>query len=309
MHGGPRTLSSVTTPLVELEGPDARSTRDQALARALAVVSVLVLLFGLVGLVTVDPDDGGAPEGTPVAIVTSAAEKTFQSTARVSMNTELSFGGQGGASMLGEGVMDFEGGKSLLTLKAAGIFEMEMRTDGATVYMKVPQMGLAGAPTPWVAFDADEFTGSSGIEGFGANPASSSDPGRFLELLTSHEAVKEVVSIGPANVRGTATTGYRVTFDPAKLADTLGLDEDDDFELTGVDLVAETYVDDDGLVRRQVVRFGAPAEEGQLISFGMTMTMDFYDFGVEVDVEPPPADQVTRLDSPEDLDGIMRGGN
>jgi hypothetical protein len=64
-------------------------------------------------------------------------------------------------------------------------------------------------------------------------------------------------------------------------------------ELSGVRSVpTEVWIDDDGLARRmrltyENMRF-APGQQGD-----MTMEMDLYDFGVDVDVKPPPKDKVT----------------
>jgi hypothetical protein len=63
----------------------------------------------------------------------------------------------------------------------------------------------------------------------------------------------------------------------------------------------EVWVDEDGLVRREVLRYEdmrfAPGQTGD-----MTIRMELYDFGVTVDVEPPPGDQVT------DLGELLGGG-
>jgi hypothetical protein len=57
----------------------------------------------------------------------------------------------------------------------------------------------------------------------------------------------------------------------------------------------EVWVDDDGLVRRMKLAYDdmrfAAGQRGD-----MAMTMELYDFGVDADVEPPPARQVVDIE-------------
>ena len=51
----------------------------------------------------------------------------------------------------------------------------------------------------------------------------------------------------------------------------------------------EVWIDDDGIVRRMKQTFGGNSSGLQM---NMTMTSDLYDFGTDVNVEEPPADEV-----------------
>jgi hypothetical protein len=67
-------------------------------------------------------------------------------------------------------------------------------------------------------------------------------------------------------------------------------------EQSGVrEVPTEVWVDDDGLVRRMKLLYDdmqfAAGQRGD-----MAMTMELYDFGLEVDVEPPPAGQVVDIE-------------
>ena len=65
-------------------------------------------------------------------------------------------------------------------------------------------------------------------------------------------------------------------------------------ELVGVSEVPfDVWIDDDGLARRMKYEQPLPTTNGAKGS--MTTTMEMYDFGVEVNVEPPPDDQVTDI--------------
>jgi hypothetical protein len=113
-------------------------------------------------------------------------------------------------------------------------------------------------------------------------------------------ASDETKELGDEDVRGAETTHYRAKVDGRKLlqqmerSDKLHTPE----EVWGdrffpVDL----WIDEDSRVRRIRLAEGAGSDES------MVMTIDFFDYGVAVDVQPPPADQVI---SQEELDKLTR---
>ena len=59
----------------------------------------------------------------------------------------------------------------------------------------------------------------------------------------------------------------------------------------------DVWVDGDDLVRRMTLDYTAKvAGSGWTTKTrASTVTMEFYDYGAEVDVQPPPADEVTNL--------------
>lgn len=97
-------------------------------------------------------------------------------------------------------------------------------------------------------------------------------PEKLLTMLRA--ASSETERVGEEDVRGSSTVRYRLTVD-CELAD---------LECEGAALV-EVWIDDDGLVRR----IGLDDDSG-------TGTFEFFDFGADVDVEPPPADEVVSED-------------
>jgi hypothetical protein len=303
----------VTTPLVDLvQEQPAEVRRQHAAVRGLAVLSVLLLLFGLVGLVTIDSDDGGAPAGTPLAVVFGAADKTLGQSARITMKTETNFGGQTGPVMTADGVSDFASKEMALTMKVAGLFELEMRSDGETIFVKVPQE-MMEAPKPWIAVDLSDAEAAAakdnpmaGLPG-ASGPMGASDPGEMLQWLKSHEAVKDAAAVGQATVQGTSTTQYRVTVDLAALAKAVDAPPEA-LEGGPTEFIIDLYVDGDGLIRREVVRIGGDPQTGGAFAFSAVATIDFSDFGLDVDVDPPPADQVYRAKSVEEFEQIFEGG-
>lgn len=305
----------MTTPLVDLvQEQPAEVRRRETATRTLAVLSALLLLFGLVGLATIESEDGGPPGGTPLAVVFGAADKTLGQSARLTMTTEMNFGDRPGPALTAEGVTNFGGNKLQMTMKAAGLFELEMLGDGKDFYVKIPE-GLTDEPLdkPWVAISVSELEKAAAENPMSAMPGASgpmagSDPGAMLEWLKSHEAVKEAVAVGRVDIRGASTTQYRVTIDFASLMRAMRAPAEAMEALDEVDAVLDLYVDDDSLIRREVMRFGAGEEQMGGFAFSATVTIDFSDFGIEVDVDPPPADQVHRVESVDEFEEIVGSG-
>jgi hypothetical protein len=99
-------------------------------------------------------------------------------------------------------------------------------------------------------------------------------PEKVLTLL--RKAALETERLGEEDVRGVPAVRYRLTVDREKAELTSG-----DGDTTTVDV----WIDDEGLVRRIEAK-----DDGRF-------TLEFFDFGVAVDVEPPSPDEITTLDS------------
>lgn len=121
----------------------------------------------------------------------------------------------------------------------------------------------------------------SGSEEFLPGPGGTT-PDRILSVLRASS--KEVEEVGHEEVRGVETTHYRAHLDPQK------------YELYSdgepTEQVVDAWVDDAGLVRRLSMPEGAG-----------TMTFELFDFGVKVEVEAPPADEIV---SEEEFSKLMQ---
>lgn len=105
------------------------------------------------------------------------------------------------------------------------------------------------------------------------------------QLLTFLESAREVTTLGEETLDGETVTRYRAVVDLAAF--------DDDRVPPRVRLdPIEVWVDGDGLARR--IAYGS-YEDAPSGSSTVTWqaAVRFYDFGVPVDVEAPPSDQVT----------------
>ncbi len=92
----------------------------------------------------------------------------------------------------------------------------------------------------------------------------------------------DIEEVGPEDVRGVATTRYRMTVD---LSDVEGAAE----EGLGETVPTEVWVGEDGLVRRlrQRLRISDAGQRGEV-----DFTVEYFDFGVDERIEPPPQDDV-----------------
>jgi hypothetical protein len=148
--------------------------------------------------------------------------------------------------------------------------DLEVRLDGDTVYVSIGSVlgpGLRPEGAEWLALDLRDGGYADRLLQSVLERVRDLDPTQALDRL--EEADNEVVEDGSEEVRGEPTTRYR-----------FGADVDAD-----VDVAGRAWVDGEGRLRRLELSEG-----------GTTATVDLFDFGTEVDVEPPPAAETTTVD-------------
>ena len=269
-----------------------------AMTRVLTIAAVGVGLFVAAVLAGLVGDRGGGPLD-PVA---KAADATASAgTVEIGMAGSVSAAGQT-IPLNGSGAIDAKHLRADLSfttqIPGAGQQTIEELMDGPVLYMKFP--GLASqipGGKQWVKLDLQAFGKKAGIDfnklmqqssgGAGTNPA---DMLRYLKAAGSSQVV------GHETIRGVPTTHYHATIDIGKALDRIG---DAQTEATLKQLYAsmgtttmpvDVWVDKSGLVRREQMSFAGN-------QFSMNMTIDFIRFGVPVDVNPPPDDQVVDMSS------------
>lgn len=181
-------------------------------------------------------------------------------------------------------------------------WQLEALQDGRILYLRFP---LIASELPdgkqWIKVDVDALAQMKGVtvdlEQLGS--FGSTDPLSILDALKAVSGPLETV--GRDEIRGTETTHYRTTLDPEKLAaqaDAAGATDDvlgsfrDALVEAGLDSIPlDVWVDDDGLLRRLEIDI-ASIEAGAAGEASMRLTFDLFDYGAEVDVEPPSADVV-----------------
>jgi hypothetical protein len=222
-----------------------------------------------------------------------AGEVVFQST---SLTGRMTFGG----------LVDFTGRQLSLNLDFSQLVQppasLEMRVVDRSAYMDLgPILRSTRRPVPpeladveWVKLDLSQL--GSGAAATAGAPTLSSDASSELETL---QGVTDgsVQRVGPAQVRGVATTHYRADVDVDLALKRLPTAVRDKVR-SATRLFAfphrlpvEVWIDGSGLVRRYGMNVTINPAHNPAVNLGMTF--DFYDFGVPVVVLAPPADQVT----------------
>ncbi len=233
-------------------------------------------------------------------------------TARMSMEQTMD-APTGTFSSEAEGVVDFAGQRGQMTMTLSGLpgqdgATIEAVADDFIIYMKSPLLDpVLKGPESWVSIDLQAAGEEMGIDMKAL--AGQSDPSQMLDYL---QGTTDVEEIGTEEVRNVDTTHYRFKLDFEELAET-GPEEIresvkvmvEDFGFRA--LPGEIWLDEQGLVRRLFYEFEYrlpdAAEDGTFGPLKQEMTIDYYDFGVPVNIEVPPKDDVI------DLQELMEGAS
>ena len=148
------------------------------------------------------------------------------------------------------------------------------------MYMQVPDLG-----GKYLSMDLDE-PGNP----LGPMMTDSMDPSKQAEMMRA--GLESVTFVGEEDVDGESLERYSATLDPSAALEGMQGMEGVPKSMMPEQMQSDTWFDDDGRVRRMVIDMG---------ELGSTeMSMD--DWGADVDIEAPPAGQVTTMD---DMMGSM----
>jgi hypothetical protein len=181
-----------------------------------------------------------------------------------SSRVEMTMKSGEGPIFSGTGSIDYTNnrGEFVFTSKDMPGGEMRARFIGRTSYFGLTLLGKLR----WQK-QTDDYT-PTGVDRFTPGP-DGPNPDQILGMLM--KASKRVETVGNEEIRGISTRHYRAHLDKEKLGETWLREE----------IVIEAWIDEEDLVRRLRVPY---AEE--------TTVFDFFDFGLKVDVEAPPADEI-----------------
>jgi hypothetical protein len=206
--------------------------------------------------------------------------------------------------MTGEGA--FAGRQGRMTMDLSGLAggavggRVEMIFDELLFYMKFPEEIAQGIPggKEWIRFDLTKLGKQEGFDLQQMMQLSGTDPSQSLGLLSAAGA--DFREVGEEDVRGVSTTHYEGTVDLEQVAEQVPEEARESYrrlmELSGESEVpVEVWIDEEGLARR--IRYQQTLADGTT----MDLTQEYYDFGTEVDVEPPPDSEVL------DLSDLMSG--
>jgi len=259
--------------------------------------SVLVVAAGLLltlGACGGDDPNGGAVDGgsssnggSPEEVISAAATATQEAgSARIASEQVTSVQGQELTTTL-EGSVDLASGDSDSTLELSLPGQepqsSQLITKDSIAYIEAGALPGAPTNTEWISIDFAAVGAQMGVnlEAFRQNGA-----GQLAYL----SEVTEIEEVGTETVRDAETTHYRFVTDLAALAEN-GPEElrpsyEQLIQMTGTEEIpTQVWIDGDDLVRRIVTDFEIE-QQGQQVT--QQSTIEYFDFGVEVDVRPPP---------------------
>jgi hypothetical protein len=248
------------------------------IARAGTVVSSSLVAVGL--LVGCGSTESAAD---PISAVAETMAGQGSVRTRTVVKTEIVGKPQ---TLVSEGIVDFRTGDSMSTSNGfAGMSSKEVRVVDGVTYSTID---------PSVAQELQGTTGSAPAAGtfwlradFGAaqEVVAAMSVTKILDRL---RAVTDAEVLGTTELRGADVTHYRLTLSPSKQrAHEKDIPTGKLKELTSS---VEVWVDGADRLRQLAMNDregGAP----------FSLVEEFYDFGVPVDIQPPPADQVVDLGS------------
>jgi hypothetical protein len=263
--------------------------------RRIAALAFLVPLLAGCGSATSVSGDA-SPE-----ILAAAVDKTTKAESlRMGFRVALEAAGQSG-DMKGEGVFDYRRNAGQMQMDLSGLDQgmedVELIVDGDIIYMRGFDDELPAGKT-WMKIDTSKVAGAPQLGLSRLNQPA-------VELQYLRAASESVETKGLEKVRGVETTRYHTVIDLSKLA-AEAADEAPprlrkQIRQEAKKLLAETEIDElptdvwidaDGLLRKMAVDFSFAAEGD---TARMHSTVEFFDFGVPVQVSRPPASETFDL--------------
>ncbi|OLT46529.1 hypothetical protein BJF85_16880 [Saccharomonospora sp. CUA-673] len=233
------------------------------------------------------------------ALAEAASQNTSdQKTAKFDMTVSM-----GQEQMTYEGEGEFGDEQRVKMTMDMGGQQIETIMIGQTMYMQ------AGPQGQYMKADMSEMAGQQG----GAQAAEMNDPTRLLEFV---QQAGEITGSERANLEGEPTTHYTVDLDFQKMAEEMGamagpaaqqlqgVDANIPMELwlNGDELPVKITMDMSELMKQAMEQSGAGGNN-PMAANGMTMEMNYRDWGAPVNVEEPPADQVQEAPAPGQGEG------
>lgn len=167
---------------------------------------------------------------------------------------------------------------------STGAQAMEIILVDQVMYMKAPAMGTGDQYLEIDLSDPDSLFGMLG---------KATDPEIMFEAMETPERLE---LLGEEEVDGVATHHYRITIDPADYFEAMGFPEAMK-EFMPKEMVTEMWVDGDNLPRKFAQTIETPSPTGGK-PVPSTTEGTYTDFGTDVDIEAPPADQISQQGVP-----------
>lgn len=210
----------------------------------------------------------------------------------------------------GQGSVEFGTGNGALSFSSSQTGNFSDRFISPNLYIQLPAADKAQLPAgkTWISLNLNTVAEAK----LGASLAQlSSTSQESTQLLSYLQSVSStgVATVGPATIKGVATTEYKATVDLTKVADQKIPSEQASIKsleakLDATMLPVQVWLDAQGRVRQvsnQLQIATAPQSSGgttvPAVSGSISTTVDYYDFGTTVTVQPPPSSQVDDVTS------------
>ena len=258
--------------------------------RGLGILLALVLALAASACGGAEPSAEQAPQD---AVVLAASKTNDAGTYKADITGSVDVAGQS-IDMAGTG--EFDGvqqrGNMSYTMSLNGQdVDMEMVFAYPAIYIHFPPelAPLPGGKT-WVKMDLAKVGQQAGFDFDQIMQAGQSDPSQGLDFLRGATGVQ---AVGDEDVRGVPTKHYTAVVDLRSLGTKypeMKPSIDQLVEQSGISHVpVEVWIDEDGFVRRMKQTLDG---NGSGLQMNMTMTTDLFDFGTDVFVKEPPANNV-----------------
>ena len=235
------------------------------------------------------------------ASLDQASEATGEETSRIAMTYHVTGPHSQDYRFESTGVFDYRNGSGVMTTDSVvpfygeGVELREVRLLGDAAYFKWVVKGK----TYWMKQQPVETSGDPAgvlIPGPGTPTKPTDVLSRVLRASDGHQ------KLGREEIRHTESTHYRANVDLAELAQQLPPSERPKGSLEqywGERVVpVNLWIDDESRLRRIAIAGQNLGEDGGELS----ATVDLFDYGVDVSVSPPPADETI---TQEDFDKII----
>lgn len=240
---------------------------------------------------------GGGAQIASVADLGAVVQHNAVAKNSVHVEASINVPGEGALTATGDMTFGNDTASGQLDMNLPGLGQFTIVVIGTSVYMKLPadmlsQLSNGSADKPWVRVPLDGAASAS--LGSTANLAGEMDPTHMIAEIKSAGTISQV---SRETIDGVPTTHYAIDVNVAKLAQTMTdnpLEEQNLSRVTVPSVPFDLWVNSQDLPIRIVstmfLNATASAQPQQV-----TTTTNYSQWGEQVSISAPPADQVTQL--------------
>ncbi|MBD3945649.1 hypothetical protein [Nocardioides ganghwensis] len=229
-------------------------------------------------------DSADEPDEATEASLTELSAADFYPSVMAALQEAETFAfettsGTGGQTQTMSGTARFSDEGVEMQATGSGAQAMDMILLGQAMYMKSPDLGMGDK---WLKIDLSDPDSLFGMIGKATDPE---------VMFKAMETPKKLELVGSEEVDGVETNHYRITLDPTQYIEAMQFPAAM-ADMMPKELVTEMWVDADDLPRKF-----AQTTEIKGVGGGQPTTSTtegtYSDFGIDVEIEEPPASEVT----------------